>query len=196
MHQCQLSLTECLLTLAHCQSTGHSSWVKFGAFHSLFDWDHFSLRSCLQGWVSRCECLLWRPALPMCEELICEYKTMLVPGDHAQPLESSGEPLMAWENSDTHSEWFNCMHAFHCKSWPKASRRSRQSNQTILHGLLKSRFVLCQHKQFNLMFSLLSEHWVLHLNPREGEERFLFISTRTSVSESIVYSQWIKKKSI
>ena len=94
----------------------------------------------------------------MCEELIHENKTMLVPGDHIQPLESSGTPLRAWEDSDTDLKWFKCMHTFHYKSWPKASRRGRASNQTILHGLLKSRFVLCQHKQFNLMFSLLSKH--------------------------------------
>lgn len=156
-------------------------------FPQPMDWDHFSLCSCLQSRVSGSWCLLWRPMLPMCEELIYEYKTMLVPGDHVQPLESTGTPLMAREHSDPDLMWFNCMHAFHYKSWPKASRRGRPGNQTILHGLLKSRFVLCQHKQFNLMFSLLSKHWVLHLNPLWGEECFLFISKCTSMSESLSF---------
>lgn len=131
---------------------------KMWCFPQTTDWGHFSLCCCLRGLVSWCWRLLRRPTQPMCEELIYENKTTLVPGDHLQPLESSGTPLSTQENSDTHLKWFNCMHAFHYKSWPKASRRSRPSNQTILHGLLKSRFVLCQHKQFNLMFSLLSKH--------------------------------------
>lgn len=151
--------------------------------------DHFSLHPCLQDPVSWCRCWLWRPMLPACEELIYEYKTMLVPGDHVQPLESSGAPLLAPGKLKTPKKWFNCMHAFHYKSWPKASRRGRPSDETILHGLLKSRFVLCQHKQFNLMFSLLSKHWVLHLNPSWGGRMLPFHQQMyLNVRESIFYS--------
>lgn len=62
---------------------------------------------------------------------------------------------------------FHFMHAFHYKSWPEAFL-DKPSNQTILHRLLKSNFVLCQHKQFNLMFSLLSKHWVSFKSPLQG----------------------------
>lgn len=55
----------------------------------------FFTPSYLPDLVSWCWHLLCRPTLPMWEELIYEYETMLVPGDHVQPLESSGAPLMA-----------------------------------------------------------------------------------------------------
>lgn len=67
----------------------------------------------------------------------------------------------------TDFKWFNFMHAFHYKSWPEAFL-DKPSNQTILHRLLKSNFVLCQHKQFNLMFSLLSKHWVSFKSALQG----------------------------
>lgn len=67
--------------------------------------------------------------------------------------------LPASKSSTTHFKCFNFMHAFHYKPWPEAFL-DKPSNQTILHHLLKSNFVLCQHKQFNLMFSLLSKHCV------------------------------------
>lgn len=166
---------------------------------------HFSLHSCLQGLVSWYWCLHWGPTMPVCEKLIYEYKAMLVPGDWAQPLESSGAPLQAQTDQATDLKRFNCMHAFHYKPWPKALEAGgRASNQTILHGLLKSRFVLCQHKQFNLMFSLLSKHWVLHLNPHEGKNAS-FSSTNVLQCQGLllipsklleIYSQLICWKNI
>lgn len=100
---------------------------KIWCFHRPMDWDHFSLCSGLQGLVSWHWCLLCRPTPTKCEELTCENKTMMVLGEHIQPLESSGTPLSAWENSDTDLKWFNCMHAFHYKSWPKLRGEAGQA---------------------------------------------------------------------
>ena len=75
--------------------------------------------------------------------------------------------LTVSESWTTDFKRFNFMHAFHYKSWPEAFL-DKPSNQTILHRLLKSNFVLCQHKQFNLMFSLLSKHWVSLKSPLQG----------------------------
>lgn len=75
--------------------------------------------------------------------------------------------LPASKSSTTHFKCFNFMHAFHYKPWPEAFL-DKPSNQTILHRLLKSNFVLCQHKQFNLMFSLLSKHCVLFKTLLQG----------------------------
>lgn len=72
--------------------------------------------------------------------------------------------LTVSESWTTDFKCFNFMHAFHYKSWPEAFL-DKPSNQTILHRLLKSNFVLCQHKQFNLMFSLLSKHRVSFTSP-------------------------------
>lgn len=60
------------------------------------------------------------PTMPTYKKLIYEYKTMRVPGECAQPLESSGAPLPAQEDGATDLKRFNCMHAFHYKPWPKA----------------------------------------------------------------------------
>lgn len=49
--------------------------------------------------------------LPMCEELIYEYKTMSVPGDRVQPLESTGTPLgLGKIPTPTGSGLIVCMH--------------------------------------------------------------------------------------
>lgn len=88
-----------------------------------------------------------------------------------QGSSSSHERLLntppASKSLTTHFECFNFMHAFHYKSWPEAFL-DKPSNQTILHRLLKSNFVLCQHKQFNLMVSLLSKHCVPFKSPLKG----------------------------
>lgn len=112
-----------LLIITQLATHPGKSWC----FHRPMDWDHFSLCSGLQGPVCWRWCLLCRPTPTTCEELTCENETMIVLGEHIQPLESSGTPLSAWENSDTDLKWFNCMHAFHYKSWPKASGEAGQA---------------------------------------------------------------------
>lgn len=119
----------------------------------------FHSGSWLRGLVSWWHRLCCRQTLPMHEKLIYEYETMLVPRDQTQPLETTGMHLAASQVWTTDFKCFNFMHAFHYIAMARSFSR-QASNQTILHRLLKSIFALCQHKHFNLMFSLLSKHWV------------------------------------
>lgn len=102
----------------------------------------------------------------MCEQLIYEKKTNVgAGGPHLATREQWNSSRARKTPTPTGNGLIVCTHFIISLGWPRASRQGRLSNETILHGLLKSRFVLCQHKHFNLMFSLLSKHRVLHLNP-------------------------------
>lgn len=147
----------------------------------------FHSGSWLRGLVSWWHRLRSRQTLPMHEELIYEYETTLVPRDQAQPLETTGMQLAASQVWTADFKCFNFMHAFHYIAM--AGSFSRQaSNRTILHRLLKSTFVFCQHKHFNLMLSLLSKHWVcFKLLVRENTA--LCSDTRCWISISFAYCE-------
>lgn len=165
---------------------------KSGAFHRPMDGGHFSLQSCYKASSPGTGICSGGQRCQHVKSWFMNIKQCCAQGQRSATREQWSTSHHSGNLRHRLNGLIGCMHFIICLG-QKLPRQGKPSNQTILHRLLKSRFVLRQHKQFNLMFSLLSKHWVLHLNPREGEECFLFISKCTSMSEFTFYSQWVKR---
>lgn len=135
-------------------------------------------------------CWLWRPTLPVCEGLIYEYRAMLVPGDHDQPLESSGAPLLAQGKlqTPTRSGLIVCMHfiiSLGQKLPGEAGQAIRQSCMGCwnpdLSFVSTNSLIWCFHSWVSTEYYILNPSWGGRMLPFHQQ---MYLNVR----ESIFYS--------